>query len=300
MKNKKFGNIQLYDYKPTIIAEAGVNHNCNLNLAKEYIDLASKGGANAIKFQTYQADKLVSKTSLAYWDTKKEKIQNQYELFKKYEKFNFSDYSVLHNYCLKKKILFMTTLFDTESIDKYNKLINIYKISSSDITNVPLLKAISKKKKHTIISTGASTIDEIITEEINFVFDAIDSVKNKCLIIQKCRRLKLPFIIVGGAGQRIDPSLIEVKDLNRTINDKLLFQVRKMLRREFGYSKNTKRIYGIPSVYSKEVPMEIRQNHCEFKSGKVSNCESGLGSAGFVTSTFASVAVSYAFRKLSE
>lgn len=146
----------------------------------------------------------------------------------------------------------------------------------------------------------ASTIDEIITEEINFVFDAIDSVKNKCLIIQKCRRLKLPFIIVGGAGQRIDPSLIEVKDLNRTINDKLLFQVRKMLRREFGYSKNTKRIYGIPSVYSKEVPMEIRQNHCEFKSGKVSNCESGLGSAGFVTSTFASVAVSYAFRKLSE
>ena len=83
---------------------------------------------------------------MAYWDTKKEKIQNQFELFKKYEKFNFSDYSVLHNYCLKKQILFMTTLFDTESVDKYNKLINIYKISSSDITNVPLLKAISKKK----------------------------------------------------------------------------------------------------------------------------------------------------------
>ena len=62
----------------------------------------------------------------------------------------------------------MTTLFDTESVDKYNKLINIYKISSSDITNVPLLKAISKKKKHTIISSGASTIDEIKTA-INYL-----------------------------------------------------------------------------------------------------------------------------------
>ena len=161
MNNKKFGKLRLFDYKPTIIAEAGVNHNCDIKLAKKYINLASKAGADAIKFQTYKADKLVSKSSLAYWDTKKEKTKSQYKLFKKYEKFNFSDYLNLHKYCKKKNLLFMTTLFDTENIRKYDKIIDVYKISSSDITNVPLLKEISKKNKHTIISTGASTIDEI-------------------------------------------------------------------------------------------------------------------------------------------
>ena len=88
----KFGNIKLYNDRPSVIAEAGVNHNCNLKLAKKYIDYAKLAGADAIKFQTYKANKIVSENSPAYWDLSKEKTKSQYLLFKKYDKFNFSDY----------------------------------------------------------------------------------------------------------------------------------------------------------------------------------------------------------------
>lgn len=144
-----------------------------------------------------------------------------------------------------------------------------------------------------------STINDIITEEYDFVFDAIDSVKNKCLIIQKCKKLRLPFIIVGAAGQRIDPTLVKISDLNKTINDRLLFQVKKKLKREYGYSKNSKRSYRAPVVFSTEIPLGVTSTEeCEFKSGTVSNCESGLGSVGFVTAAFANAAVSFAIKKV--
>ena len=69
----KFGPLKLYTYKPTVIAEAGVNHECNLPLAKRYVEIAKKSGADAIKFQTYKAELLAAKNSPAYWNTKKEK-----------------------------------------------------------------------------------------------------------------------------------------------------------------------------------------------------------------------------------
>ena len=79
---------------------------------------------------------------------------------------------------IKKKIKFLTTIFDTENVDKYNKLIQVFKISSSDITNVPLLKKIGLKKKHVILSTGASTI-----KEINFALKILNLPKSKiCLM----------------------------------------------------------------------------------------------------------------------
>jgi len=158
---KKFGNLKLFRHRPTIIAEVGVNHNCNLNLAKKYIKLCKSAGADAVKFQTYKADKIASKFSPAYWDLKEEKTKSQYELFKKYDKFNYSQYFALFKKCKKLKINYMSTFFDTDTIDQQNNLIKVFKISSSDINNIPLLKKISSKKKHTIISTGASTIKEI-------------------------------------------------------------------------------------------------------------------------------------------
>ncbi len=175
---RKFGKLNIYDNKPTIIAEAGVNHNCKLSLAKKYVDLAKDGGADAIKFQTYKADTLVSKISPAYWDLKKEKTSSQYKLFKKYDKFNKSEYSALHQYCKKKKIEFMTTVFDYQEIDNYDDLISVYKISSSDITNVPLLKKIGSKKKNVCLSTGASTINEI-----KFALNNLNLNKNKVCIM---------------------------------------------------------------------------------------------------------------------
>jgi len=174
----KFGNIKLYNDRPSVIAEAGVNHNCNLKLAKKYIDYAKLAGADAVKFQTYKADKIVSENSPAYWDLSKEKTKSQYLLFKKYDKFNFSDYSKLYSYCKKKKITFMSTLFDVESIDKYNRFLQVYKISSSDINNIPLLRKISQKKKSVLISTGASSL-----KEIDFALKILKLPKNKICIM---------------------------------------------------------------------------------------------------------------------
>ena len=79
-----------------VIAEIGVNHEGDIERAKRLIELAAEGGANAVKFQTYKAEKLASKNSPAYWDTTQEPTLSQYELFKKYDSFNLSDYRILH------------------------------------------------------------------------------------------------------------------------------------------------------------------------------------------------------------
>ena len=148
---------------PYIIAEIGVNHECSIEKAKKMISLASSAGANAAKFQTYKAETIASKNSPYYWDLKSEKSINQFELFKKYDKFEKKHYLELSNFCKKKKIEFMSTPFDEDSVEFLNPLLNIYKIASADITNLPLIELIASKKKPVILSTGASTISEIKT-----------------------------------------------------------------------------------------------------------------------------------------
>ena len=148
-------------HKPYLIAEAGVNHECSMKTAVKMIKLAKMGGADAIKFQYYKAETIASKKSPAYWDTKKEKSKNQFQLFKKYDQFNFSNYEILKRECKKNKIDFMCTPFDINGAKKINKLVDTFKISSSDITNYPLIEEISKFKKTIILSTGASNLSEI-------------------------------------------------------------------------------------------------------------------------------------------
>lgn len=148
-------------HKPYLIAEAGVNHECSMQTAVRMIKLAKMGGADAIKFQYYKAETIASKKSPAYWDTKKEKSKNQFQLFKKYDQFNFSNYEILKRECKKNKIDFMCTPFDINGAKKINKLVDTFKISSSDITNYPLIEEISKFKKTIILSTGASNLSEI-------------------------------------------------------------------------------------------------------------------------------------------
>jgi sialic acid synthase SpsE len=144
-----------------VIAEIGVNHEGDIERAKRLIELAAEGGANAVKFQTYKAEKLASKNSPAYWDTTQEPTLSQYELFKKYDSFNLSDYRVLHDFCKKIGIDFMSTPFDHDSVDIIDDLIDIYKIASADINNFPLIRKIASKSKPVILSTGASSIFEI-------------------------------------------------------------------------------------------------------------------------------------------
>ncbi len=81
--------------------------------------MCKKSGADAIKFQTYKAETIVSRNSPAYWDLKSEKTKSQFELFKKYDKFNYLEFKKLKKICDKKKILFMTTLFDVNDVSKY-------------------------------------------------------------------------------------------------------------------------------------------------------------------------------------
>jgi len=142
--------------RPYIIAEAGVNHEGSFDLAKRLIDEAKEGGADAIKFQTYKAGKIASKNSPSYWDTSKESTKSQFALFKKYDNFWKSEYEKLKVYCDKVDIEFMSTPFDVESAKFLNELMDVFKISSSDITNIPFIEYLCSFNKPIILSTGAS------------------------------------------------------------------------------------------------------------------------------------------------
>lgn len=146
---------------PYLIAEAGVNHEGNIERAEQMIEEVAKAGADAIKFQAYKAETLASKYSPVYWNTTKEQIKSQYELFKKYDKFSKKEFEELADYARAYKIDFLATPFDIESVDFLEPLVPAYKIASADITNKPFLKYVARKEKPIILSTGASTISEI-------------------------------------------------------------------------------------------------------------------------------------------
>ncbi|WP_103630504.1 N-acetylneuraminate synthase family protein [Campylobacter concisus] len=148
-------------YKPFIIAEAGVNHEGSMQIAKRLIEEAYEGGADAIKFQTYKANTIASKNSPAYWDTTKEPISSQYELFCKHDKFWKKEMEELKSHCDKVGIEFLSTPFDIESAKFLNDLMDVFKISSSDVTNKPFIEFICNFKKPIILSTGASFLYEI-------------------------------------------------------------------------------------------------------------------------------------------
>ena len=146
---------------PFIIAEIGVNHEGSMINAKLMIDQAKEGGANAVKFQSYKAETLTSRDSKSYWDLDKEPSKSQFELFKKHDRFWKSEFEELKSYCDKIGIEFMSTPFDITSANFLNDIVNVFKISSSDLTNKPFIEHICKFGKPIILSTGASTLEEI-------------------------------------------------------------------------------------------------------------------------------------------
>lgn len=154
--------------QPYFIAEIGVNFENNFNRAKRIIKLAKEGGADAVKFQSYKAEKIACKNSPYYWDLKKVPIKSQYELFKKFDKFGYTEFKKLKKYCDQLKIDFLSTPFDLDAVDYLNELVPFYKIASADLNNYPLIDKICKKNKPIVLSTGASKIDEI-NKTINFI-----------------------------------------------------------------------------------------------------------------------------------
>lgn len=146
-----------------IIAEAGVNHNGSLELAKKLIDIASEAGADAVKFQSFKTELLVTRDARKadYQMKNTDNGQNQFEMLKKLE-LNEAAHSELISHAAGKGIIFMSTPFDHESIDLLNRLgLQIFKIGSGDLTNVPYLRKIGELKKKVILSTGMATIDEV-------------------------------------------------------------------------------------------------------------------------------------------
>ncbi|MDR2967068.1 MAG: N-acetylneuraminate synthase family protein [Methanobacteriaceae archaeon] len=163
--------MSIFFEKPFLIAEIGVNYYdiaiekniSNMDAAKLMIKEAKYAGADGVKFQSYKADTLASKNSPAYWDMNEEPTSSQHELFKKFDTFEKEDYKELSSFCKNIGITFLSTPFDFDSIDYLEDMMDVYKISSSDLTNTPFIKEIAKKQKPIILSTGASTIEEIET-----------------------------------------------------------------------------------------------------------------------------------------
>ncbi len=149
--------------KTIVIAEAGVNHNGNINLAKKLIDVASKAGADYIKFQTFDVDQLILKNTKTAGYQKRNLKNNisQYQMLKKYQLTDI-DHKELLKYSKKKKIKFLSTAFEEKSLSLLKKYkLDYIKIPSGEITNYPFLNQISKLKKKILLSTGMATLDEI-------------------------------------------------------------------------------------------------------------------------------------------
>lgn len=153
----------------TLIAEIGVNyydiakklHISPMEAAKFMVLSARNAGLHAVKFQTYKAETLASRYSPSYWDTTEEPTSSQFELFKKFDSFGEPEYQELSRFCDQIGIEFCSTPFDFESADYLDSMMNVYKISSSDLTNLPFITHMAKKGKPILLSTGASNLDEI-------------------------------------------------------------------------------------------------------------------------------------------
>lgn len=147
-----------------IIAEAGVNHNGSMELAKKLIDAAADAGVDYVKFQTFKTEKLVAKSAeMADYQKRNmnDESNTQYSMLKKLE-LSPEQHNELMSYCGEKGVNFFSTAFDLDSIDFLKSLhLKLWKIPSGEITNYPYIRKIAFQKEPVILSTGMSTFDEI-------------------------------------------------------------------------------------------------------------------------------------------
>ena len=162
-----------------VIAEAACNHMCDMGMAKELIALAAEAGADAIKFQTYKAERLTRKEATTYWEGKQ---MPQIAYYRQLDRFGASEYEALFAYALEKNIIPFSTPFDLDSAGMLSDLgMSIFKIASCDLPDSRLLRHVAGFGKPVILSTGGSTV-----EEIERAVSTIFSVGNHQLIIMAC------------------------------------------------------------------------------------------------------------------
>jgi sialic acid synthase SpsE len=147
-----------------VIAEAGLNHNGSLEIAKQLIDLAHEAGADAVKFQKRTVDKLAVKSTLDAKDDRFPEFGETYREIREHLEFNMTQYKILKKYAEGKDLDFLCTAFDTDAADFLEELgIEIYKLASHSATNLELLEYLANSGKSSILSTGMADLDEIAT-----------------------------------------------------------------------------------------------------------------------------------------
>ncbi len=193
--------------------------------------------------------------------------------------------------------------YDTVSIGNINRQLPALRETVGEKKSAVLEQRVNSINPH----CTCNTIDDFLTSEnladylskersYDYVIDAIDSITFKAEMIYFCKRNKIPIITTGGAGGLTDPTMVQVKDLSRTINDPLAAKVRSRLRSEHGFTRTPKRYFGIECVFSTQQPVYPRPD------GSVSHekpgihgisldCSMGYGAASFVTATFGNIAV---------
>ncbi len=204
--------------KVFIIAEAGVNHNGSIDLAKKLIDVAFDAGADAVKFQTFKAKNLVSKNAekANYQKNTTDEKENQLSMLKKLELSKEAHLELIY-YCNKKNIKFLSSPFDHNSINLLKDLgLEIFKIPSGEITNLPYLRHIGKLNKKIILSTGMSNIDEV---------------KNALNILVNSGTKKNDVLILHANSQYPTPM--------EDVNLKAMVNIGKKLNVDYGYSDHT-------------------------------------------------------------
>jgi len=153
-----------------LIAEAGVNHNGELALAKKLIDLASEAKVDAVKFQTLIAENLLLKTTpkVDYQKVTTGDQENFYEMVKKLE-FTKEEFKIIKNYCEEKDIIFLSTPFDEVTVEWLDEIgVAAFKIGSTDMNNLPMLRLVCSKKKPIFLSTGMANLEEV-RESVNYI-----------------------------------------------------------------------------------------------------------------------------------
>ncbi len=207
-----------------LIAEIGVNYYdiatkegiSPMDAAKKMISEAALAGIHAVKFQTYKAGTLAAKESPSYWDRTEEPTGSQYELFQKFDSFGYAEYKELKKYADEIEIEFLSTAFDFDSADYLDELMEVYKISSSDLSNLPFIAYQAKKNKPILLSVGASSLNEI-----EAAVDMIRRHNDKPIVLLHCV-LEYPTPLA-------DANLLKIAALQRQFPDLYI-----------GYSDHTK------------------------------------------------------------
>lgn len=207
-----------------LIAECGVNYYdiaekegiSVMDAAKEMIKEAHDAGIHAVKFQSYKAGTLAAKASPYYWDITEEPTTSQYELFQKFDHFGYEEYKELKEYADSLGIEFLSTAFDFDSADYLDELMAVYKISSSDLSNLPFIAYQAKKDKPILLSVGAAELFEI-----EAAIDTIRKYNEKPIVLLHC--------VLEYPAPLADANLLKISSLARQFPEHYI-----------GYSDHTK------------------------------------------------------------